>query len=91
MMQQKSKYIGMGIVIGFFIMGIPLGNTLGQNSGLESNNLILMNIACSLPENEFETVINGLAMPEDFKAMLGDNHQEAWELYKSNLFKQCFL
>lgn len=86
---KKNKFhLLYGTII--ILLITQLANNTGQIKGLEEKEMILKNIACSLPEIEFEQTLHSLSMPTDLKEMLGDNHVKAWEVIKDNLINECY-
>lgn len=81
----------VGFLFGVMLMAMPYASTLGQLKGADLRIQLLMNFACSLPESEFKQLMAGLKAPEEFVEATSENHEEAWQQVKSNLFTECFL
>lgn len=86
---KKYKLHIIYIPIIFFLISI-ISNMAGQNKGLQEKEMILKNIACSLPQEEFFSVVNSLSMPSDLKRIAGENHEGVWNKVKKNLENECY-
>lgn len=86
----KLKLLAYVLGIALLISFAFLSNTLGQNKSLEEQNMLLLNLACSLNSADFKNMLDALDSTDDFKQLLGENHKAAWAQYKDQLYFKCY-
>jgi hypothetical protein len=86
----KSKIIIYVLVVALIFSLALHGYTLGQVNALEEQNMLLLNLACSLDSAEFKNLLDAMDSTDDFKQLLGEKHEAAWAFHKDRLYATCY-
>lgn len=89
-MTSKPKLFIYALGAGLLISLALLSHTLGQNKSLEEQNMLLLNLACSLDSADFKNMLDALDSTDDFKQLLGDHQEAVWAQYKDQLYFKCY-
>ena len=66
---------------------ISFADIAGKYSGLMAKEQILLNVACSHDQEDFNEILNKIEMPVKLKSV---NDDGLWQLIKANLNNECY-
>lgn len=89
-MTNKSKLVIYVLVVVSIISFSLYGYALGQVNALKEQNILLLDLACSLDPIEFKNRLGSKDSSDEFKQLLGDKHEAAWALNKERIYATCY-
>lgn len=77
-------------VIGFITCSLLTIKLLGQVKGYEEHQKVLVTLVCQIPQEQLQTILSDVELPNDVKSILGENSSKAEQEYRDSIYNECY-
>ncbi len=87
---QHWKFAAFGLAVGAMLVFLPLAGKLGQANDQEIKLSILMDVTCTMPQEELTAKLEQVESPADIGRFEQGQNKRLWDKAKQDLIAECY-